>query len=251
MMAGVENLIEKPIHSWNLEPPEARALQARLSRRVVRQTRINFEDIETVAGVDIGYRNGSARAAVVVMNLTDLKILEEALAAKPVQFPYVPGLLSFREGPVILDALGKLKTAPDLLMIDGQGIAHPRRFGAASHIGVLLDMPSIGCAKTRLVGDYKPPQGLDRAPDGFKRQHPGDFKILPRLSPARTPAPSRPPVPQSIEIRLTTKVTKNTKNNIQIMILEPLRELRALRGKKMSLIHQLFYLVGFPRDVCR
>ena len=150
-------MIAKPIHSWDLEPPEATALQARFSRRVVRQTRIHFEDIETVAGVDIGYRIDTACAAVVVMSLTDLTILEEALATKPVQFPYVPGLLSFREGPVIVDALSKLKTAPDLLMIDGHGIAHPRRFGAASHIGVLLDMPSIGCAKTRLVGDYKPP----------------------------------------------------------------------------------------------
>ena len=151
-------MIEKPIHAWDLEPPEATALQARLSRRVVRQTRINFEDIETVAGVDIGYRKDTACAAVVVMSLTDLKILEEALAAKPVQFPYVPGLLSFREGPVILQALHKLKTPPDLLMIDGQGIAHPRRFGIASHIGVLLDTPTIGCAKSRLLGDYKEPQ---------------------------------------------------------------------------------------------
>jgi deoxyribonuclease V len=158
MMAVVEKLIEKPIHSWDLKPPEAAALQTRLCRRVVRQTRINFEDIDTVAGVDIGYRDDTARAAVVVMNLTDLNILEEAVATRPVKFPYVPGLLSFREGPVIMEALGKLKTAPDLLMIDGQGIAHPRRFGVASHIGVLLDMPTIGCAKTRLVGAYEPPQ---------------------------------------------------------------------------------------------
>jgi deoxyribonuclease V len=156
--AVVEKLIEKPIHSWDLKSPEATVLQIRLARRVVRQTRINFEDIDTVAGVDIGYRNDIACAAVVVMNLTDLKIMEEAVAAEPVQFPYVPGLLSFREGPVIMEALGELKTPPDLLMIDGQGIAHPRRFGVASHIGVLLDMPTIGCAKTRLVGDYEPPQ---------------------------------------------------------------------------------------------
>jgi deoxyribonuclease V len=158
MMAVVETLIEKPIHSWDLKPSEAMALQARLARRVVRQSRINFEDIVKVAGVDIGYRNDAARAAVVVMHLTDLKILEESVATLPVQFPYVPGLLSFREGPVIMKALGELKTLPDLLMIDGQGIAHPRRFGVASHIGVLLDKPTIGCAKTRLVGDYKPPQ---------------------------------------------------------------------------------------------
>ena len=103
-----------------------------------------------MAGVDTWYRDDNAYAAVVVMNLADLKILEEAMAAKPVQFPYIPGLLSFREGPVILKALHKLKKPPDLLMIDGQGIAHPRRFGIACHIGVLLDKPSIGCAKTRL-----------------------------------------------------------------------------------------------------
>ena len=157
MMAVVETSIEKPIHSWDLKPSEAMALQARLARRVVRQSRINFEDIVKVAGVDIGYRNDAARAAVVVMHLTDLKILEESVATLPVQFPYVPGLLSFREGPVIMKALGELKTLPDLLMIDGQGIAHPRRFGVASHIGVLLDKPTIGCAKSRLIGDHEDP----------------------------------------------------------------------------------------------
>jgi deoxyribonuclease V len=111
----------------------------------------------TVAGVDAGYRDDIAHAAVVVVDLKDLKTVEKAVAAKPVAFPYVPGMLSFREGPVILKALGKLETPPDLLMIDGQGIAHPRRFGIASHIGVLLDIPSIGCAKTRLLGDYEEP----------------------------------------------------------------------------------------------
>jgi deoxyribonuclease V len=158
MMAVVRKVIEKPIHDWDLKPPEAKALQARLSRRVVRKSRINFEDVDTVAGVDTGYRSDTACAAIVVMKLTDLKIVEKAVAAKPVHFPYVPGLLSFREGPAIMGALDKLKTPPDLLMIDGQGIAHPRRFGVASHIGVLLDMPTIGCAKTRLVGVYAPPQ---------------------------------------------------------------------------------------------
>ena len=154
----MEKLIETPIHPWDLQPPAAAALQTRLSQHVVRKRRNRFEDIETVAGVDTWYRDDNAYAAVVVMNLADLKILEEAMAAKPVQFPYIPGLLSFREGPVILKALHKLKKPPDLLMIDGQGIAHPRRFGIACHIGVLLDKPSIGCAKTRLVGDYKEPQ---------------------------------------------------------------------------------------------
>ena len=156
-MAVVEKFIQKRIHAWDLRPREAAALQTRLSRHVVRQRSMSFEGIETVAGVDTGYRGENAYAAVVVMKLADLKLLEEAVASKAIQFPYVPGLLSFREGPVILEALHKLRTAPDLLMFDGQGIAHPRRFGIASHIGVLLDTPTIGCAKTRLVGDYNEP----------------------------------------------------------------------------------------------
>ena len=98
-----------------------------------------------------------AYAAVVVLNLTDLKVLEKALASKTVTFPYVPGMLAFREGPVILEALGKLKSPPDLLMVDGQGIAHPRRFGLACHVGVLADLPAIGVAKSRLVGSYEDP----------------------------------------------------------------------------------------------
>ena len=158
MMAVVQKLTQKRIHAWDLRPAEAAALQTRLSRYVVRQRRICVKDIDTVAGVDAGYRGDMAYAAVVVMKLADLELLEKAVAAKPVQFPYIPGLLSFREGPVILQALHKLKTPPDLLMIDGQGIAHPRRFGIASHIGVLLDTPTIGCAKSRLLGDYKEPQ---------------------------------------------------------------------------------------------
>ncbi|MGD2186259.1 MAG: deoxyribonuclease V [Desulfobacterales bacterium] len=154
---------QKPIHPWDLKPEEAIALQTKLSARVIRISRTKLENIEKVAGVDTAYRQGIASAAVVVMNLTNLEILEEALAAKPVQFPYVPGLLSFREAPLILEALDKLKTAPDLLMIDGQGIAHPRRFGIASHIGLLSDVPSIGCAKTRLLGDYdEPPSARGR-----------------------------------------------------------------------------------------
>jgi len=111
-----------------------------------------------VAGVDVGYRKGIGRAAVVVLELNGLKTVEQAVAARAVTFPYVSGLLSFREGPVILEALAKLETTPDLLIIDGQGIAHPRRFGIACHIGVLLDIPTVGCAKTRLLGDYQFPR---------------------------------------------------------------------------------------------
>ena len=118
MMAVVEKLIQKPGHPWDLKPEAAMALQTKLSARVIRRSRIKSEDIVKVAGVDIAYRKDIAYAAVAVMNLPDLMILEEAVAVKTVRFPYVPGLFSFREGPLILEALDKLETTPDLLMLD-------------------------------------------------------------------------------------------------------------------------------------
>ena len=154
----VRNGIKKIVHSWDLKLEEAITLQTELSSRVIRRSRVESADIAAVAGVDVGYTNNMAHAAVVVLNLTDLKVLEKAVASKTVTFPYVPGMLSFREGPVILEALAKLKLPPDLLIIDGQGIAHPRRFGIASHIGLLTDIPAIGCAKKKLLGDYEEPQ---------------------------------------------------------------------------------------------
>ena len=170
MMAIMKRASQKMIHSWDLEPAQAAALQAELARQVVRRSRQRMEDMATVAGIDAGYRKETAYAAVVVVNLTDLQILETATAAKPVSFPYVPGLLSFREGPAILEALDKLKSPPDLLIIDGQGIAHPRRFGIASHIGLLTGIPSIGCAKTRLSGDYAEPQP-DRGSTAYLKEN--------------------------------------------------------------------------------
>ena len=154
----VKNGIQKIVHPWGLKPEAAIALQTKLAPRVIRKSRIRPADIATVAGVDAGYCDDRAYAAVVVLNLADLKVLEKAVASKTVTFPYVSGMLAFREGPVILEALGKLKSPPDLLMFDGQGIAHPRRFGIASHIGLLTDIPSIGCAKKILLGDYEEPQ---------------------------------------------------------------------------------------------
>jgi deoxyribonuclease V len=157
MMVLVIKLSPKATPPWDLKPAEAAALQAILARQVVRQSCTRLENMASVAGIDAAYRNETAYAAVVLLNLTDLQVLDKAVAAKMISFPYVPGLLSFREGPVVLEALDKLKSPPDLLMIDGQGIAHPRRFGIASHIGLLTGIPSVGCAKTRLLGDYEEP----------------------------------------------------------------------------------------------
>jgi len=120
-----------------------------------------LRNVSTIAGVDVGIHGGILRAAVVVLNYPELGIVENATATRPVTFPYIPGLLSFREGPVILDAIEKISDAPDLVIFDGHGIAHPRRLGIASHIGLLIDIPTIGCAKSRLCGQYEEP-GLDR-----------------------------------------------------------------------------------------
>ena len=134
------------------------AVQKQLAGKVIRRSGIDIGDVATVGGVDTHFHQGLATAAVVVLRLSDLVTVDCATAVRRVNFPYIPGLLTFREGPAILAALGHLTGAPDLLMFDGQGIAHPRRCGLASHIGLLLDLPSIGCAKTRLSGRYEEPR---------------------------------------------------------------------------------------------
>lgn len=144
-------------HPWNLTPAEAVTLQRHLAGSVVRRSTIDIKDVATVAGVDAHYHRGLASAAVVVIRLCDLTTVEQATAVEKTDFPYIPGLLAFREGPAILAALGRLSAAPDLLIFDGQGIAHPQRCGLASHIGLLLDMPAIGCAKTGLWGRHEKP----------------------------------------------------------------------------------------------
>jgi deoxyribonuclease V len=147
----------KPVleHRWDLEPRDAIALQTELATRLV------FSPppvpIELVAGVDVSMRRGVARAAVVVMTMPDLREIERVCVDAPIAYPYVPGLLTFREAPPILQALERLEHLPDVLMFDGQGYAHPRRLGLASHIGVLLDHPTVGCAKSRLCGTYEEP----------------------------------------------------------------------------------------------
>lgn len=138
---------------WNLSPEEASDLQIRLSRMVI--TTPLPDQIKTIGGVDVGYWGEKARAAVVVIEYPAMQMTTCATAEVPCGFPYVPGLLSFREMPAVLAVLEKLPYVPDILMVDGQGIAHPRHFGIASHLGVLLDIPTIGCAKSPLIGHYQ------------------------------------------------------------------------------------------------
>jgi deoxyribonuclease V len=142
-------------HPWDVPPQAARELQSQLAERVVRHNQ--FEALDTVAGVDVCCKDRWACAAVVVLSFPDLTPLVQAITRQRVTFPYVPGLLGFREGPVMIEAIRQLAYKPDVLIVDGQGIAHPRRCGLASHLGVLLDVPSIGCAKSWLRGQYTPP----------------------------------------------------------------------------------------------
>lgn len=145
------------LHAWDVSPTEAVAIQNSLRSRLDLQS--EPRRIETVAGIDVSYEKGSdwLFAAIVVMQFPQLQTVDTATATALVPFPYIPGLLSFRECPVVLQAWEKLHVQPDCLICDGQGIAHPRRFGIACHLGVWLDMPSIGCAKSLLVGTYREP----------------------------------------------------------------------------------------------
>ena len=141
-------------HPWDVSPKEAAAIQERLSQAVVVED--DLGPVRTVAGVDIGFleKNTITRAAVVVLSFPELELVDQAIVHRPTTFPYVPGLLSFREAPAALGALERLSIRPDLLLCDGQGRAHPRRFGLACHLGLLSGIPSIGVAKSRLVGEH-------------------------------------------------------------------------------------------------
>jgi deoxyribonuclease V len=145
------------LHAWDLAPREAIALQTALRERVERNDRIGT--VRRVAGVDVGFEEEGriTRAAVAVLDVPGLALVEQVVVRVRTRFPYVPGLLSFREAPAVLAAFERVTRTPDLILYDGQGIAHPRRFGIASHVGLLLDCPSIGVAKSRLVGEHRAP----------------------------------------------------------------------------------------------
>jgi deoxyribonuclease V len=145
----------KALHGWDLEPPSTIRLQNELARRVIRRDQL-ADKVRRVAGVDmaINEESGLARAAVVLLSFPELEVLERHVYEEPVRMPYVPGLLSFREIPSILGAFARLREEPELVMVDGQGIAHPRFLGIASHLGLWLDLPTIGCAKSILRGRY-------------------------------------------------------------------------------------------------
>jgi deoxyribonuclease V len=145
------------LHPWDLTPAAAVALQRQLAGRVIRDTPL--EQARLIAGADVSYNQGSDvfYGGVVVLKAEDLSVVERRGAVARNPFPYVPGLLSFREIPILLEAFARLEHTPDLVLYDGHGIAHPRRLGIAAHLGLWLDLPCIGCAKTRLTGKYAEP----------------------------------------------------------------------------------------------
>lgn len=141
----------KTLHKWDISPREAVSLQRQLAG-MVRFADIDLQAVHHVAGVDVSVKNGLTQCAIVVLSYPDLSVIEIVHSRMPVTFPYVPGLLSFREAPVILKAVEKLELIPDVFVFDGHGITHPRRMGLASHLGLFLEKPSIGCAKNPLFG---------------------------------------------------------------------------------------------------
>lgn len=142
-------------HDWPLTAEAAAKIQEELASEVVTEDRL--DSVQYVAGVDVGFEESGSltRAAVAVLSFPDLQLKEHRIAYRPTTFPYIPGFLSFREVPAVIDALEKVTISPHLILCDGQGIAHPRRLGIACHLGLLIDVPTIGVAKSLLIGKYK------------------------------------------------------------------------------------------------
>lgn len=144
----------KHTHKFNVTFPEAKRIQENLRKKVKTSGRLG--KVKTVAGADVAFSKDEKMfyAAVLVFDYPEFELLEVASSKRKAEFPYVPGYLTFREGPALLDCFRKLKRRPDVVLFDGQGIAHPRKMGEAAHLGVLVDLPSVGCAKSLLVGEY-------------------------------------------------------------------------------------------------
>jgi len=147
----------KKLHNWNLSPSQAIALQKSLSKKV-RQIEAKTSP-KTIASIDCAFSKDKKKiiACVVLLKLPSFELIETKSAVQPLTFPYIPGLLSFREAPACIATVEKLKNEPDIFLIDGQGIAHPRRLGLAAHLGLFFDKPTIGCAKSRLIGSFEYP----------------------------------------------------------------------------------------------
>jgi len=149
------------LHKWQITPKQAVKIQNELAKHIKMQDCV--AKITTLCGVDVGFKQNMAYAAAVIFSFPGLKILEQSFIISEATMPYIPGLLSFREIPALIPALEKLTITPDLVIADGQGLAHPRRMGLASHLGLVFDIPAIGCAKSKLIGEASKPENLKGA----------------------------------------------------------------------------------------
>ena len=181
----------RKLHDWDVPAAEAVAIQRDLAGQVDVTTPL--PDFELVAGADVSYNRFSNvfYAGVVVLRTSDLGVVERQGAVREVHFPYIPGLLSFRETPALLDAFARVKSEPDAVIVDAHGYSHPRRFGLTCHIGVCLDRPTLGCAKTRLTGTYLEPGPKAGAHPPVEQQLPPP-EPPPPAAPAPAPAPAKP-----------------------------------------------------------
>lgn len=145
-------------HSWKVSPKEAIQIQRQIRDKIIPYGKV--KSVQLVAGADVAYdkERNTTYAGVVVLRMTDLATVETSVAVYPISFPYIPGLLSFRETPALVKALEKIQSDPDIIFIDGHGLSHPRSVGVASHIGLLTGCPAIGCAKSLLIGEYPEPE---------------------------------------------------------------------------------------------
>jgi len=148
----------KNLHAWDISIKDAPGIQKQLARKV--RLKGKRKPPEIVAGADISFAQNSSRAfaGVVLLKFPSLEVMDEFTSEGELTFPYIPGLLSFREAPILLELFKKVRPAPDLIFFDGQGLAHPRKLGLACHVGLFLDCPAIGCAKSKLIGDYEEPE---------------------------------------------------------------------------------------------
>jgi deoxyribonuclease V len=197
------------LHDWHMTPQQAIDLQRRLASQVVSQP-LALDRVRCVAGVDVSVRDSVSRAAVVVMAYPALTVLETVTAALPTPFPYVPGLLSFREGPVLVAAFQRLRHVPDAFLFDGMGLAHPRRLGIACHLGLWLQRPTLGCGKTHFIGDYAEPPHEPGAWSPLR--HSGDvigavLRTRPHVRPVYISAGHLMDLPSALELtmRCTTR----------------------------------------------
>jgi len=146
------------LHSWNVDIEEAKRIQEELKTQMsTDKTQMSTDKIKRIAAVDVAYSDDKAKAVVCIFSFPDLNLLEKRVVIDKIRFSYIPEFLSFREGPLILKAFKKIRLEPDLILFDGQGIMHPRRMGIATHLGIVLNKPTIGCAKNHLYGEFELP----------------------------------------------------------------------------------------------